>query len=110
MTRANDDLRTEDEPLDDRFPRDLFEGLEDEESISKLSDCKSLRYLHRLYDSALDLDKILYDCKFFQFLSPPHLRTIEVRGSTSASKIFWREVNQLLTYIVRGSARSTLSL
>ena len=50
------------------------------------------------------------ECNSFSFLSPDHLQQLAGRELASEALFFWREINQLLIFIIRTASRAVLSL
>ncbi len=90
-----------------------FRGLIDEECsklIAELDGEKVVHVVEVLYNYVTGLEDELLLCKHFQFLSPSHLQGIEGKNFRAEARLFWREVNLLLTYIVRAWARTSRTL
>jgi len=90
-----------------------FRELIDEECsklISQLDGEKVVHMVEVLYNYVTGLEQELLLCKHFQFLSPSHLQEIEGTHFRAEARLFWREVNLLLVYIVRAWARTSRTL
>ena len=78
--------------------------------IEQLKGKEVLDALRRTYEALSGLDNELSECNSFSFLSPDHLQQLAGRELASEALFFWREINQLLIFIIRTASRAVLSL
>jgi len=91
-------------------PRHLHVHPECSNVIDRLNGREVLNALRGTYEALSGLDHELSECNSFSFLSPDNLQQLAGRELASEALFFWREINQLMIFVIRTASRAVLSL